>query len=864
MKFTDSLRETLIDEVVDVQSSYVHRYMSFSPDDPPKVKIKTQVLGPWLWIKSEADYEGTTTDPTTDRLGGDPYSARVVHHWIGKAKSAPSAVAHLEELNRWALLHTKYDRQYTDVGVWGTHTGCWVDSITPEGIVTLRIQSSRTFQDVSPMAETTSEKIDLSHFRDSSFDALIQLLGDKRTIIHVMAINQLGDLGDKRAVKPILSQASVDDSESVWERTMVTLGKIGGDEAIENLISILVEQENHRVWASRALVVIGEPALDSLFPLIGDEDENVSIAVVKIIDDIGEARSFEILSQAIEDKRPSVQASIIRALGGLSNKQVYDTLVEKLQDQNPEIQAAAALALGRLHDKRAVVPLVGALLASDKNVRMEAAEALSQLDWQPSNPEETTWDLFARCKWTELIAMGKTAQDLIIRVLQDIDHDIRYAFLKALINTDITLNDPRAVEPILGIYNYPGEDEEDNRRRRNAIKALGRIKLPQVVRPLIQIYLQNVSIDRGYAFDSISRLGSSGVDVADPLVSILTDKKAKKFEEDELQAYLKLFTVVLASREQIKTITPLLKSVVKQKIDRETTETASGLLKLDGLFTKLSDSDDATREEAAKSLGKTYLPSATIPLFKALEDTSLQVRKNAVYALGQLGVGSLSFLLPAFSSKVHNVRIGIAEALGRVGNRKAAKHLMKALRDPHRNVRQNSAWALGHLSSYWDLVLQGKIIRALTKAMTKDEYLPVRFNAVYSLGKLREVRVVPPLLKALFDHEVEVRINASHGLIMMSNKVEENRTHVIDKLILAMSDESERVRYNVVDALRLWGGTKALEALITAQEDKDPNIRELANKGVKELEHLRVASYTRRSYKCRGSGMYELRDPDVM
>ena len=156
MKFTKALREALIDEVVEVKCEYVHAYMSFNQDADPELKIETQVLGPWLWIKSEADYEGSTSDPGTDRSGGDPYSAHVFHHWIGKAKSAPSEVLHLEELERWALIHTKYDRQYTDVGSWGTHTGYWVDSITPDGIVTLRIQSRERFHDVAPKAETTT------------------------------------------------------------------------------------------------------------------------------------------------------------------------------------------------------------------------------------------------------------------------------------------------------------------------------------------------------------------------------------------------------------------------------------------------------------------------------------------------------------------------------------------------------------------------------------------------------------------------------------------------------------------------------------------------------------------------------------
>ncbi|MHA1883224.1 MAG: HEAT repeat domain-containing protein [Candidatus Thorarchaeota archaeon] len=872
MKFKKSLRQTLISEVVGVQDSYGAH---FEADAPPKVKIRTKVAGPWIWIHSEADYEGATWDYTTDRLSGDPYSAHVFHDWVGEVKSAPKVVSKIEQLHEWALLHTDYKRQYTDVGSWGRHSGRWVDNITKEGIVSLRVESKRTFHDVSPTAETGPKQVDLSHFSDRSFDGLVELLKNENPFIREIAANLLGALDDLQAVDHLI-QATDDESVYVQEIAIRTLGNLSGSKAIQKLATMLIESEYPRPSVSHALAEIGEPALDSLLPALHSENERVSLAAVRIIENIRGKKAIKILNQTINDIRPAVRGQIILALGNLGAIETIENVITSLEDESTDVQKEAVRALGKLKDKRAVEPLVGVLLASDKYVRSDAAEALDLLGWQPSSPKETAWLLFAKQDWKKLVAMGDDAVETILKALDDDDNYLRGEILDPISESGITFTDPRIADAILKIYN---DKTQEDYRRRDAIRALGYIPIQKSVRPLLRFYLSDERseyLGKG-AFDAITRLVTSDVDVAKILIPMLRRKKVEKLSKEQLEVFLKIFTVVPISRRQIKNITPLLEVAVKRWVEKDTTvivvgkkktsEIASGLLELDKLITELSEGDIPARENAAKAIGEIGLPSATISLVEALEDSYPPVRQKAVTALGKLGEGAFSKVLAALSNNDYRVRMGAAEALGHLRDVRAAEQLLKTLRDMHRIVRQNAAWALGELYLFRSehKALTSKVIRALTKAMRKDDYLPVRINAVYALGEIDDSRIIKPLLEAM-DSPVEyIRLNATNGFLALARILKDpskNQAQVIDKLILALSDDADRVRYNAADGLRLFGGEKALAALLSIRDDKDTEMRELVERGIKEINTMKGKKHSSWGYTERAR--YELRDPEVM
>ena len=119
MKFKEPIKKALIDEVEGVQGERGGGYSSFEEDGPPTASINAKVRGPWLWVSGHADISGASWDPSTDRASGDPYSAHIYRDWVGKKENAPESVAKYEELHEWALFHTRYELEYTDVGSWG-------------------------------------------------------------------------------------------------------------------------------------------------------------------------------------------------------------------------------------------------------------------------------------------------------------------------------------------------------------------------------------------------------------------------------------------------------------------------------------------------------------------------------------------------------------------------------------------------------------------------------------------------------------------------------------------------------------------------------------------------------------------------
>ncbi|MGY5874968.1 MAG: hypothetical protein RTU30_04415 [Candidatus Thorarchaeota archaeon] len=163
---TDELLKQLISDV----SNYVSLpwlngytdYGSFSESGPPDGDITVQQVGPWLLLSAELSYRGRTMDRTTDRAGGDPYSALVKCDWIGPSDSAPSEVSHPDELVEWALYKSTYAQEHTDAGSWGVHQGSWVESVDEDGTVTYR-EATGAFQDVSPrsMTEEKTTKLEL-------------------------------------------------------------------------------------------------------------------------------------------------------------------------------------------------------------------------------------------------------------------------------------------------------------------------------------------------------------------------------------------------------------------------------------------------------------------------------------------------------------------------------------------------------------------------------------------------------------------------------------------------------------------------------------------------------------------------------
>lgn len=133
---------------------------SFRPDGEPEITTNFEQIGKWLVVVIIFEWDGTTMDQTTDRLGGDPYYGVLRHDWIGLAETAPSSVKSIKEMNDWAVKSLKYVRENNDVGDWGLHEGAYFEAMNEDGTLVIRVQHGK-YQDVDPMTIGELETIQL-------------------------------------------------------------------------------------------------------------------------------------------------------------------------------------------------------------------------------------------------------------------------------------------------------------------------------------------------------------------------------------------------------------------------------------------------------------------------------------------------------------------------------------------------------------------------------------------------------------------------------------------------------------------------------------------------------------------------------
>ena len=140
--------------------------------------------------------------------------------------------------------------------------------------------------------------------------------------------------------------------------------------------------------ASKALVQIGTPAVESLIAVVAGSGESYSRArAVEALGEIGDKRAVEPLIKALKDKEWMVGMMAAGALGKLKDKRAVEPLIQAIQYEDWALHAPAARSLGTLRDPRAVKVLTATLNDSNEEIRKAASEALTAIG--DLKPEES-------------------------------------------------------------------------------------------------------------------------------------------------------------------------------------------------------------------------------------------------------------------------------------------------------------------------------------------------------------------------------------------------------------------------------------------------------------------------------------------
>ncbi len=108
--------------------------------------------------------------------------------------------------------------------------------------------------------------------------------------------------------------------------------------------------------------------------------------------------------------------------------------------------------------------------------------------------------------------------------------------------------------------------------------------------------------------------------------------------------------------------------------------------------------------------------------------------------------GDLQGLIKKLEDKNPETRVNAAQALGRVGDRRAVDSLTKALRDKDSDVREAAAWALEKIEPKWHKTEAAKeqvpeFVKALRDWDTKEDALDILVNLLRWSPKTQADRV---------------------------------------------------------------------------------------------------------------------------
>ena len=262
-----------------------------------------------------------------------------------------------------------------------------------------------------------------------------------------------------------------------------------------------------------------------------------------------------------------------------------------------------------------------------------------------------------------------------------------------------------AVEPLIAVL----EDKNVDRYARGlAAKALGEIKDPRAVKPLIAVLGEDWRVSES-AGDALANIGTPAVG---PLIAVLEDKRVDRDARAEAAD-------ALGKLGDSRAVQPLILAMNDDDVRYSAAKALAniGTAAVEPSIAVLKDKrlDGHARAEAARTLGKLGDSRAVAPLILLAMDhkDDSGVRVSAVRALEDLkdarAVKPLTTLMRN-RNEDYLLRSSAAELLGRIGNPRAVQSLIAALKDKDSQVRR---WAAQELRKTKD----PRAVRALMAAL---------------------------------------------------------------------------------------------------------------------------------------------------
>ncbi|MCZ6676819.1 MAG: HEAT repeat domain-containing protein [Candidatus Poribacteria bacterium] len=461
----------------------------------------------------------------------------------------------------------------------------------------------------------------IARVAEEAISTLQLFLNDENVKLRQTVVRMFGQIGQPTEVVVPLLIGKLLDVEEVVRREVVMALKAIGEPAIPYLVDTMNgEQKQSRFWAAMTLGEIGPPAKETvpvLIEALADADVRTISAwsLGQIGPDAKEA--VPALINQLNDGEFITQEATAEALGRIGPPAVdaVPGLIQLLNDENLGVRNQASIALGRIGvPAKAAVPHLIISILTDEPVRKSAIEALGDIG--PSAQ-----------------AGGPT----LVKMLSDSNWEVRQKAVQSLWN--IRADRMVAVPAIINALNT----DDSEIVRATAAEVLGKIGVPsvEVVPALIEALINPHAKVHDMAVTSLEEIGAPAVPA---LIQTLNHERD----------YVRGYAAEMLGRIGKKVDTP-----AKTRI-------TSALIK--SSRNKIAPYQD----QVIRALQTIGSPAVSF-LTQSLQDSDTDVRKHAVYLLGEIGkpVGKIVLaLVQTLNDEQFTVRVATQSALRRIGTAK--------------------------------------------------------------------------------------------------------------------------------------------------------------------------------------------------
>jgi HEAT repeat protein len=444
------------------------------------------------------------------------------------------------------------------------------------------------------------------------------------------------------------------------------LGRIGGDGSVEALIAALKYPDSFDVHcaAAEALGKTGDSrAVVPLAEALAGPDSNSyeREAATLALGELGTAGAVEPLITALRDEIREVRRAAAVALGEVVGSEVVDSaatesLIAALEDPDAGVREVATEDLGKMGDG-AVEPLMVAVIAPSSLVRAAAAKALARVLVSISPPAVEALsgrvDLLVVCLDSRDAALRKSAA----RLLGKIGNARAIEALVGALTSDSPGMVEAAADALEGLRWRPemtasGAAYWASQGDSEKCVEIGAVGVPSLIAALGGLH----QTTRLTAAEALVQMGAP---VVGPLIEALADG-VRQVRSNAAR--------VLGDIGDVRAVGPLIAG--------------------------LSDRNEGVRIAARDALVEIGA-SAVQPLIEVLRGSrewEVYLCGLAAQALTLIGSPAVEPLIAALDDKDVLVRWTAAEALGKVGDKRAVPSLVAALED--RDVREAASEAL--------------------------------------------------------------------------------------------------------------------------------------------------------------------------